>query len=430
MQDETNGDGREIAARFKKNPLEAIQEETSRETAEDIDHIEAGKDGEAEGKLQRMHRLYVEDRVAKAKPRAAADAGSERMPNDVRTIRASDLQPEAVDWLWEGKIPRGSLTLLAGEPGLGKSLLTCSIAADLSRGVLGGKPGSTLMITAEDSLRTTMRPRLEAAGADLDRIHFPEEVDGGAGLTTVTLQDDVDRLREMTRSQEVEFVVIDPLMAYLPSSVNSWQDQSVRRALTPLYRLAEDERIAFLLVLHLNKRQDSNPLQRIGGSVGVPAAARSVLLLARDPDDPHGDQGGRRVLAHVKSNLAPLASSLSYEIEGLVMGDEDEVPTARLVHLGETHYGAADLLVAPERESAPALGEAIGFLEQELADGRKPASLVRARAEEARISEQTLKRAKQRLGVKSEKGEGAFDSGWFWSLPEPADDPNPDDGAA
>lgn len=117
-------------------------------------------------------------------------------------------------------------------------------------------------------------------------------------------------------------VVFDPLVAYLPAKVNSWQDQSLRGALAPLAGLAQEQGTAVLLIAHLNKGRDADPLRRLGGSIGLAAAARSLLLLARDPDDPEGEIGARRVLAHAKSNLGQLETSCAYRIEPKAVGNQ------------------------------------------------------------------------------------------------------------
>ena len=149
-----------------------------------------------------------------------------RKPAVVEPIRASQLEARPVDWLWPNRVPLGGLTVLAGEPGLGKSLLGVWLAARLSRGDLG-KPGTSLLLTAEDSREYTVLPRLTAAGAELAQIAFPPP--GGDGLDRVIrLPDDVGLLRELVAKTAAKLVVFDPLMAYLPAKVNSWSDQSLR----------------------------------------------------------------------------------------------------------------------------------------------------------------------------------------------------------
>lgn len=337
-------------------------------------------------------------------------------------IAAARVQRERVDWCWPGRIPLGGVSLLVGDPGLGKSLLTCDQAARVSRA-----GGLALIATAEDSLATTVRPRLEAAGADLNRVGFVE-MQADDGLPTgLFLPDDVDELERLVEENSAEYLVVDPLTAHLPADVNSWRDQSVRLALAPLHALAERQRCAVVVVVHLNKALSAEPLRRIGGSIGIPAAARSVLLLARDPDD-----DSRRVLAHVKCNLGPLAPSLLYELEPIVLPSttgERDIQTVRLVEKGESDHQGGELLAPSpcgDAEKRSAREEAQEFLKLELEGGPRPANEIAKAARDAHIAPRTLDRAKQKLRVRSERRGGVGRDGvWFWSIPKGADDGAP-----
>jgi RecA-family ATPase len=314
-------------------------------------------------------------------------------------IRASELEVRTVEWLWQGRVPLGGLTVLAGEPGLGKSLLGIWLAARLSRGDLG-RPGASLLLTAEDSREYTVLPRLTAARAKLARIAFPPP--GSDGLDRVIrLPDDVGLLRELVAKTAAKLVVIDPLVAYLPAKVNSWQDQSLRGALAPLAALAQEQGTAMLLIAHLNKGRDADPLRRLGGSIALAAAARSLLLLARDPDDPEGAAGPRRVLAQAKSNLGLLQPSLAFQIKAASL--TSQVTSAYLETDGTSRFTAAELLALNEAEAQSKLSEAEGLLQAELEDGPRPVSELRAAALELGISITTLDRAKKKLGARSVK---------------------------
>jgi hypothetical protein len=212
--------------------------------------------------------------------------------------------------------------------------------------------------------------------------------------------------------REAGLVVVDPLMAHLGGMINSWKDQMIRQALAPLHAMAEETGAAVLVVAHLNKGQGTDPLQRLGGSIGIPAAARSVLLLGRDPDDPDGN---RRVLAHAKSNLGPLSPSLAFALEGVRVTDTG-IEAGLIREVGTSPHRAEDLLSIERRERGARLAEATAFLDGELREGRP--RLVKElieRAKHSGITEQTLKRARQKLGVESRKLD--FDRGWTWSLP-------------
>jgi hypothetical protein len=342
----------------------------------------------------------------------AAELPGEGKRSALEPVRASQLEVRPVQWLWPGRVPQGGLTVLAGEPGLGKSLLSLWLASRLSRGELGGTPAASLFLTAEDSREHTVLPRLVAAGAELEQVVFPPPAADGLERT-VRLPDDVGYLRELITSTAARLVVFDPLVAYLPAKVNTWQDQSLRGALAPLAALAQEQGTAVLLIAHLNKGRDADPLRRLGGSIGLAAAARSLLLLARDPDDPEGETGARRVLAHAKSNLGQLETSCAYRIETKAV--DNKVKAAYLKPTGASRFSAVELLALNEPEARSKLSEAEALLRADLGDGPRPVSELRATAKELGISITTLERAKKQLGVRSVKlGLG----NWAWELSE------------
>jgi hypothetical protein len=329
-----------------------------------------------------------------------------------------------VRWLWPGRIPLGELTILAGDPGLGKSLLSVYLVALTTSGRLG-EPRNALMLTAEDSPEHTVAPRLRAAGADPSRVGFGV-VEKGGFESPFVLPNDVPLLRELVEAQQPRLLVIDPLAAHLSAGIDSWKDPEVRRALEPLHGLASESGAAVLIVAHLNKRQSDDPLQRLGGSVGIPAAARSVLLLGRDPADAEGEHGSQRVLAHVKSNLSRPAPSLSFAVENMTLESSatEELETARIVERGESHFVGRDLLApATGAGRSSKLGLGVDLLKNQLAGGPQPVKRLEEAAKAAGISVSTLNRAKSTLGLKPEK----VGRGWVLRLTAEESDGNETD---
>lgn len=318
------------------------------------------------------------------------------------TLRMTDVRPERVSWLWPARIPFGKLTILDGDPGLGKSMAALDIAARVSRGdamPCGGRgdlnaPAGVVLLSAEDDPADTIRPRLDAAEADAARVVLLRAValatEGRPSERMVTVAD-LDAIEAAARDTEARLVVVDPLMAYLPSERDSHRDQDVRGALAPLAELAARLRVAVLVIRHLNKSGGGKALYRGGGSIGIIGAARSGLLVAPDPDEP---DGGRRILAVTKSNLAALPSALAYHI-----GLEGDVP--RVVWEGTTEHTADALLAASlDGEQRGAQEEAKAFLREILAEGPIPAKEGQRQGKEAGISEMTLRRARTALGVR------------------------------
>jgi putative DNA primase/helicase len=349
----------------------------------------------------------IDDGEAMTESRGGSNAPRSRR---AKLVRAGDVKYEKVNWLWPGRIPAGMLTVVGGKPGLGKSLLTAELAARVTQGGLGSRPADVLFLSAEDSIVHTIVPRLQAAGADLDRVAFPT-IERQGFETPLLLPTDVGVLQEFVLAGEVGLVVIDPLMAHLDGA-NSWKDQEIREALAPLHKLAESTGAAVVLVAHLNKGQSTDPVQRLGGSIGLPAAARSMLLLAADPDDPDGDDGSSRVLAHVKSNISELAPSLLLRIDPVTL---EEVETAAIREVGFSRYSGGQLLVPDREPRGSRLTQAMEFLQAQLAGGERTVDEVDTLAADAGITESTLRRARRALDVQSRKLD--FDAGWVCSLP-------------
>ncbi|MHB8160593.1 MAG: AAA family ATPase [Thermoleophilia bacterium] len=333
-------------------------------------------------------------------------------------ILMSQVQPERVSWFWQGYIPLGKLTVLDGDPGLGKSTLALNVAARVSRGHAmpdgsgGGEPAGVVILSAEDGLGDTIRPRLEAAGADLSRIvALPAcpDSEGGEEHPPV-LPDDLGWIEKAIERVDAKLVIIDPLMAFLSGQTNSHRDQDIRRVLARMAALAEGTGAAILVIRHLNKTAGGNPLYRGGGSIGIIGAARSGLLVARDPEQEQ--DGERRVLASTKSNLGPMPASLSFHLE------QAENDASRVLWDGASSYDASALLAQADDTERGALEEAIEFLEDELAGGPVAVREIKRLAREAGISEKTLQRAKTARKVEGHKQ--GMHQGWIWELPKVA----------
>lgn len=338
------------------------------------------------------------------------------------TTSAAEVRPRAMRFLMRPWLPLGEITLLAGEPGLGKSTLVCHYAAAASRGELPGdlthNPCPVLIAGTEESAEATVVPRLLAAGAVLGRVHFlAAEQDGRPA--PVTIPDDLDLIEERLAATGARLVTFDPLSAFLTGKVNSWREHDVRRALAALSDVARQADAAFLGIVHLNKGDADKLLQRVGGSAGFAAAARSVIAFGRDPADPDA-RGARRIIAHAKCNVAPEAEPLAAVREPVTVTLEDGtvLHDSRLVITGRADVEADDLLT--DREDYTARGEAVDFLLAELADGPVPTKQLKARAEDAGLSWRTVERAKPKAGARARK---VGTDGWVWEITTPSQYP-------
>ena len=327
-------------------------------------------------------------------------------------LRLSDVQPKQLRWLWHSRIPLGKVTVLDGDPDLGKSLISIDLAASLSTAkpmpnsatVDFPEAAGAVFLSAEDDVEDTIQPRAALAGADLSRIVVLSAVRHEDGLCMPTTADLI-AITQAVKSVQAKLVVIDPLMAYLPAEINSYRDQDVRRSLAPLAALAGQLEVSVLVIRHLNKTSSTNPLYRGGGSIGIIGAARGGLMVTKDPDNE-----SRSILSVTKHNLTKPTASLAYEI----LSNLAETPFINW--LGPTQHTAASLLndQADNQEERSAVREAGEFLQEFLKAGPRKVTDIFKDARKAGIAEKTLRRAKFAIGVKATKA--AMDDGWIWGL--------------
>jgi len=332
-------------------------------------------------------------------------------------IRLSDVKPERVSWQWRGRLPAGKLVVVDGDPAVGKSTLSTDFAARTTTGTPwpdGAEcpAGDVVILSAEDGLADTIRPRVDAAGGDPTRVHALTEIryndgDGTPRTRPVTLAD-VAQIEAAVVKVGARLLIVDVLMAYLPGRVDSHRDQDIRTVLAELSALAERTGVCILLLRHLNKATGGNPLYRGGGSIGIVGAARAAMLAAVDPDDET-----RRVLAVTKSNLAAMPPALAYRLV-----DSPEHGCARVEWHGTTDHQAADLLGRHDddddrTERDEAVEWLTGYLEAH--DWQVNAGEATRAASAQGITKTTLHNARRRAGIVSIKD--GLRGGWVWRDP-------------
>ncbi len=383
-------------------------------------------DAEAEAK-----RLAVAGRVR----RTDAGPGLDPEAPESRAVvtRACDIAPRPVGWVWDGRIPAGMVSLLAGREGTGKSTMITDRTARSTRGDLEGahygRPRSVVIAAAEDSWAHTIVPRLLAAGADLTRVLRVQIRLADLGTCELSLPDDVHVLGEVIRAHDVAMVVLDPLISRLSRRLDTHRDAEVRQGLEPLARLADETGVAVVGLIHVNKTATRDPGTSIMGSRGFVAVARAVMYVALDAEDPR-----RRVLSVVKSNVGPDDTaglpSLTYAVEGATVETaEGPATTSRVAWTGVAARGVREILAAGQDhgggDSARATAE--GWLRELLAEGAVLSEEVRTQAQEAGLSWATVRRAQESLGIRPRKAGGRFggDPSWFWALPSAPEDAHP-----
>ena len=336
-------------------------------------------------------------------------------------VNLADVIAEHIDWLWPSRLAIGKVNLLAGDPNLGKTLISLDIAARVSRGDRfpdseeRTQVGGVILLSAEDGLADTVRPRLDAAGADVRKIAALTGVNivgtnpGTIEEVWLNLKTDLAQVETVVQEMgDCRLIIIDPLSAYL-GKTDSHKEAEVRGLIGPLAAMASRLRVAILAIAHLRKGQGS-PMQRVMGSTGFIAAARSGHVVATDKADPTGQN---RLFLNMKSNLAAEQPGLSYRV------DVSLSPQPSIAWGAEPVYISAEEALAPAPSSPGPEPtdrlEAEEWLKLYLAQGPRPAKELIRDAKDVGIPERTLRRAKRELGVIS--GKEAFDKPWHWKLP-------------
>lgn len=328
-------------------------------------------------------------------------------------INLNEIEPKPIEWLWYNKIPSGKISLIVGDPGAGKSLLSLYIASVISRGddwpdvknPSAENKGSVIILTAEDSIDDTVRVRADAMEADASKIKILE------GMIPVANQLEFFNIRKhiqvlekaIEKTGDVKLVVLDPITAYL-GDIEGHKNVQVRATLAPLAALADKHKLAIIGISHLNKDQAKKALYRALGSVAFTATARSVWLVQQDEDDPKYQ---RRFFSPLKANICKNPTTLAFSIDG-------PIGQPRVIFESMPVDKTAEELLADEetKDRYSALEEAKNWLLEALKEGPLPSTQIYQEAKENAISEATLNRAKPKLGIVSEKEKNI----WYWRL--------------
>ena len=300
-------------------------------------------------------------------------------------------------WLWYPFIPYGKLTIIQGDPGDGKTTLVLNIAAKLSKGesldsdMNVQEPVNVIYQTAEDGLADTVKPRLELAGADCEKILVIDESDKSLSMAD-------ERLEEALAKTGAKVLILDPIQAYLGGGMDMNRANEARDMTKKLGALAEKYQCAILLIGHMNKASGNKAAYRGMGSIDFFAVARSVLLVGRIEG-----QKNTRAVVQIKNNLAAFGHSKAFEL------------TEEGFHwLGDYEITADELLggITPKANKKERAKQLI----YELAETNsvvKSEDIVNL-AEEKGISKRTLENAKKELGIKGKR----IGESWYWKLDE------------
>jgi putative DNA primase/helicase len=369
--------------------------------------------------------------IDEKKAAIGAWAAQTNSANCVTLTRASDVTVKPIDWLWNGFLPRGMLTLLAGLPGCGKSTLSLALAATVTSagrwpdGTPMRTSGSVLIWSSEDAADTVLVPRLMACRADLSKVHF---VDGARNADGTTRPFDPATDMQLLQAQvepmhDLSLLILDPVLSAVGG--DSHKAAETRRGLQAVVEMAAARNVAVLGITHFRKGgQSTDPAERVIGSQAFVALARMVLIASKvaGPDNPKNQ---KRIVARAKSNVSADDGGFEFHLE------QSEVKPgiwAQGIQWGGAISGSALALLNDAEgvesrtdEEKNAVGNACEFLTDALSIGQRPSKEIDDEAKEAGISKATLKRARSKLNVRSVKS--AMSGGWVLELPKGLNNP-------
>ena len=319
----------------------------------------------------------------------------EEQKTELKMIKMSEVQSQEIEWIWYPFIPYGKLTIVQGDPGDGKTTLILNIAACLSKGIgldSGMKleaPINIIYQTAEDGLADTVKPRLEAAGADCERVLVIDESDKALSMSD-------ERLEEAIIKTGAKVMILDPIQAYLGGGIDMNRANEARDMTKRLSALAEKYKCAIILIGHMNKASGNKAAYRGMGSIDFFAVARSVLLVGRVEEEPN-----IRAVVQIKNNLAEFGHPKAFQLSD-----------GGFQWIGDYEITADEVLggIPPK---ANKLEQAKRIL-RELAETSNAvkSNEIFDMAEEHGISKRTLENAKRDLGIKAKK----INQSWYWEL--------------
>jgi putative DNA primase/helicase len=347
----------------------------------------------------------------------------DKYKKSAEVVRACDVIPEAISWIWNGWLAAGKMHILAGAPGTGKTTISISLAATITCG--GRWPdltpcdeGNIVIWSGEDDPADTLTPRLIMSGADLSRAYFITGIREGNTRRSFDPAIDMEPLQKLLAEiGDVRLLIIDPIVSAIVG--DSHKNAEVRRGLQPLVDLATTMRFALLGITHFSKGTGGRePVERLTGSLAFGALARIVLVAAKQQKDSEV-----RIFLRAKSNIGSDSGGFEYEIKQGQLQDYPGVYTSAVSWGKNVEGSARDLLNHAEstdvdsKESA--VSEAETFLSELLAERSLPMKSVKDEASGAGYSWASIQRAKRSLGVKSIKEGGGFGDNkqqWIWQL--------------
>ena len=331
----------------------------------------------------------------------------------VSLVCMSDVKEEEITWLYQPYVPRGKVTICAAYPGTGKTYLLCYMAACVSTGrsffnqvPFSDDPGRVIYLTAEDGIGDTIKKRLRICGANMDNIATVVE-------QKIQLAFDSPEVEEFMRDYKPDLMIFDPFQAYIGEEVDMNAPNKTRDKLGLISSLAEKYDVAVVLICHFNKNGKGDAITRVLGSTDIMGVCRSYIALGPVPGE-----DDMKFMSHEKSSLEKRGKTILFEI------DPDK---GGVVYLGENSLTMDDYTAIRNKKrasNAPAVEAAKQFIVNNMPEGRRLAKEIKTLAAANKISDGSLQRAREELGIITRKTK-EFPPRSIWILPGHEEDQEP-----
>jgi putative DNA primase/helicase len=328
--------------------------------------------------------------------------------------KADEIEPESINWIWDGWLAGGKIHLLAGASGTGKTTLAVALAASITTGGIWPDKspaplGDVLMWSGEDGIEDTLLPRFIACGGDRERLRFISQTSHKEGNTAFNPATDFPDLLLAIRQMNIipKLIILDPIITSISGDSNSAVE--VRRGLQPIIDFAMETQCCVLGIHHYSKfTAGKNPLERVTGSLSFGAVARIVMVTSRLL------KSETKALIRAKSNIGPEGDGFEYSFRNEQVGNV--IPTIGVLWGDKLEGTAADLTLEGDLDSEEGdrLHEAKLFLQEALKFGSVKVKELKKHARAEDISWRTVERAKKSLKVKSQRLGFGGDVKWFF----------------
>jgi len=242
------------------------------------------------------------------------------------TVEELDSILTNIDWLWQGFLPKGFMTLIAGEPGIGKSLFALYLAKVIVGGLTFPMSGTKCKKAPVLWIDTEMKQQLlalrsKSMGLDRSQIYIPAIRGNLLAKFDASVKEDVDHIISIIEDKQPALMVVDSLGHSHSRGENRIEE--MRPVMDLFTTIARNYRMSVIVVHHLNKGKEGESteisLTRVRGSTDI--VATPVVILALEKGSEENSIKVRQIKNNIGKQQSPMAVHLEYHDDGETIRD-------------------------------------------------------------------------------------------------------------